>query len=389
MPQRRYFGRDREASPIFAPQETLMSDIKTTPFHQAHKDAGAKLVDFAGWELPIHYGSQIAEHEAVRTDAGMFDVSHMLVTDVAGEKAKAFFRKLLANDVAKLGFVGKALYSAMLNDKGGVIDDLIVYRVSEDETRYRIVSNGATREKDSAQFQKIGAEFGIKLTPRYDLAMLAVQGPKAIAKLLTVKPEWADTINSLKPFQGADLGNDWFVARTGYTGEDGVEVILPGSEAGAFFKALQQAGVKPCGLGARDTLRMEAGMNLYGNDMDDDVSPLEAGMAWTVDLKDEARDFVGKAALVALKEKGVSVKQVGLLLAKGGVLREHMEVITPEGKGITTSGVFSPSLKQSIAIARVPKAFEGDTAKVVIRGKEVDVRVLKLPFVRNGQKQFD
>jgi len=366
-----------------------MSDIKTTPFHQAHKDAGAKLVDFAGWELPIHYGSQIAEHEAVRTDAGMFDVSHMLVTDVTGEKAKAFFRKLLANDVAKLGFVGKALYSAMLNDQGGVIDDLIVYRGNEAETQYRIVSNGATREKDSAQFQKIGAEFGIKLTPRYDLAMLAVQGPKAIAKLLTVKPEWTDTINGLKPFQGADLGNDWFVARTGYTGEDGVEVILPGSEAEAFFKALQQAGVNPGGLGARDTLRMEAGMNLYGNDMDDNTSPLEAGMAWTVDLKDEARDFVGKAPLVALKEKGVSVKQVGLLLAKGGILREHMEVITPQGKGETTSGVFSPSLKQSIAIARVPKTFEGDTAKVVIRGKEVDVRVLKLPFVRNGQKQFD
>ena len=366
-----------------------MSDIKTTPFHQAHKDAGAKLVDFAGWELPIHYGSQIAEHEAVRTDAGMFDVSHMLVTDVTGEKAKDFFRKLLANDVAKLGFVGKALYSAMLNDQGGVIDDLIVYRGNEAETQYRIVSNGATREKDSAQFQKIGAEFGIKLTPRYDLAMLAVQGPKAVAKLLTVKPEWADTINGLKPFQGADLGNDWFVARTGYTGEDGVEVILPGSEAEAFFKALQQAGVKPCGLGARDTLRMEAGMNLYGNDMDDNTSPLEAGMAWTVDLKDEARDFVGKAPLVALKEKGVSVKQVGLLLAKGGILREHMEVITPQGKGETTSGVFSPSLKQSIAIARVPKNFEGDAAKVLIRGKEVDVRVLKLPFVRNGQKQFD
>ena len=366
-----------------------MSDIKTTPFHQAHKDAGAKLVDFAGWELPIHYGSQIAEHEAVRTDAGMFDVSHMLVTDVTGEKAKDFFRKLLANDVAKLGFVGKALYSAMLNDQGGVIDDLIVYRGNEAETQYRIVSNGATREKDSAQFQKIGAEFGIKLTPRYDLAMLAVQGPKAVAKLLTVKPEWADIVNGLKPFQGADLGNDWFVARTGYTGEDGVEVILPGSEAEAFFKALQQVGVKPCGLGARDTLRMEAGMNLYGNDMDDNTSPLEAGMAWTVDLKDEARDFVGKAPLVALKEKGVSVKQVGLLLAKGGILREHMEVITPQGKGETTSGVFSPSLKQSIAIARVPKNFEGDAAKVLIRGKEVDVRVLKLPFVRNGQKQFD
>ena len=366
-----------------------MSTPQTTPFHQAHQDANGKLVDFAGWELPIHYGPQIQEHEAVRTDAGMFDVSHMLVTDVSGDQAKAFFQKLLANDVSKLGFVGKALYSAMLNDNGGVIDDLIVYRMNDTETQYRIVSNGATREKDLAQFAKIGAEFGISLIPRYELAMLAVQGPKAVEKLLAVKPEWAETVNQLAVFQGADLGNDWFVARTGYTGEDGVEVVLPGSEAHTFFTTLREAGVQPCGLGARDTLRMEAGMNLYGNDMDDDTSPLEAGMGWTVDLKNEARDFVGKTALVALKEKGVAVKQVGLLLAKGGVLRDHMEVITPEGNGITTSGVFSPSLKQSIAIARVPKTFEGDSAKVLMRGKEVDVRVLKLPFVRNGKQQFE
>ncbi|QMT40335.1 glycine cleavage system aminomethyltransferase GcvT [Neisseria shayeganii] len=363
--------------------------LKQTPFYAAHQDAGGKLVDFAGWALPVNYGSQIQEHEAVRTDAGMFDVSHMLVSDIRGEQAKAWLQKLLANDVAKLSFVGKALYSAMLNDNGGVMDDLIVYRANEAETQYRIVSNAATREKDLAQFAKVGAAFGVDITPRYDLAMLAVQGPKAIEKLLAVKPEWAETVNALKPFQGADLGNDWFVARTGYTGEDGVEVILPGSEATAFFAALREAGVQPCGLGARDTLRMEAGMNLYGHDMDDETSPLQAGMGWTVDLKDESRDFIGKTALVALKEQGVDVKQVGLLLAKGGVLREGMEVVTPEGQGITTSGVFSPSLKQSIAIARVPKAFEGDTAKVLMRGKEVDVRVLKLPFVRNGQKQFE
>ncbi|WP_107726722.1 glycine cleavage system aminomethyltransferase GcvT [Neisseria weaveri] len=366
-----------------------MTTLKTTPFNQAHKNAGGKLVDFAGWELPVNYGSQIQEHEAVRTDAGMFDVSHMLVSDIKGSQAKQWLQKLLANDVAKLSFVGKALYSAMLNDNGGVMDDLIVYRTNEAETQYRIVSNAATREKDLAQFAKVGEAFGIEITPRYDLAMLAVQGPKAIEKLLAVKPEWAETVNALKPFQGADLGNDWFVARTGYTGEDGVEVILPGTEATAFFTSLREAGVQPCGLGARDTLRMEAGMNLYGHDMNDETSPLQAGMGWTVDLKDENRDFIGKTALVALKEKGVDVKQVGLLLAKGGVLREGMEVVTEQGKGITTSGVFSPSLKQSIAIARVPKAFEGDAAKVVIRGKEVDVRVLKLPFVRNGQKQFD
>ncbi|UNU73528.1 glycine cleavage system aminomethyltransferase GcvT [Moraxella nasovis] len=364
-----------------------------TPFFDAHVAHNAKIVDFAGWELPIHYGSQIDEHNAVRTDAGMFDVSHMLTTDVTGDNARAFFQKLIANDVAKLSFVGKALYSAMLNDNGGVIDDLIVYRKNEDETAYRIVSNGATREKDSAQFAKIGQEFGITLTPRYDLGMLAIQGPKAIEKLLTVKPHWADVVNGLKPFVGADLAqvgdDDWFVARTGYTGEDGVEVILPATKAVAFFNELSKAGVKPAGLGARDTLRMEAGMNLYGNDMDDETSPLEAGMAWTVDLKDETRDFVGKSALMALKADGVKVKQVGLLLGKGGVLRSGMEVITDNGNGITTSGVFSPSLNQSIAIARVPVDFKGETAKVVMRGKEVDVRVLKLPFVRNGQKQFD
>lgn len=360
-----------------------------TPLFDAHTAHNGKIVDFGGWELPVNYGSQIDEHNAVRTDAGMFDVSHMLVTDVTVDNAKAFLQKLLANDVAKLSFVGKALYSGMLNDKGGVIDDLIVYRMNESETAYRIVSNGATREKDSAHFAKIGEEFGVTLTPRYELAMLAVQGPKAVEKMLAVKPEWADKVNALKPFVGVDLGNDWFVARTGYTGEDGVEVVMPADEAVGFFDELVKAGVTPCGLGARDTLRMEAGMNLYGNDMDDDTSPLEAGMGWTVDLKDESRDFVGKSALVALKNDGIKVRQVGLLLAKGGVLRAGMEVVTDNGNGITTSGVFSPSLNQSIAIARVPADFKGETAKVIMRGKELPVRVLKLPFVRNGKKQFD
>lgn len=364
-----------------------MTTPKITPFNQAHKNAGGKLVDFAGWELPVNYGSQIQEHEAVRTDAGMFDVSHMLVSDIQGEHAKAWLQKLLANDVAKLSFVGKALYSAMLNENGGVMDDLIVYRSNEAETQYRIVSNAATREKDLAQFAKVGEAFGVNITPRYDLAMLAVQGPKAVEKLLSVKPEWAETVRALKVFQGADLGNDWFVARTGYTGEDGVEVILPATEANEFFQQLHAAGVQPCGLGARDTLRMEAGMNLYGHDMDEQTSPLHAGMAWTVDLKDENRDFVGKSALLALKEAGLAVKQVGLLLETRGVLREGMAVVTPHGKGVITSGTFSPSLKQSIAIARVPSATEG-SAQVDIRGTLTEARVLKLPFVRNGQKQF-
>lgn len=347
------------------------------------------MVDFAGWELPVHYGSQLQEHEAVRNNAGVFDVSHMLISDIQGADAQAFLRKLAANDIAKLGKVGKALYSAMLNEQGGVIDDIIIYRMSEDCTRYRIVSNGATREKDLAHFQKVAGGLAVGITPRYDLAMLAVQGPQAIDKLLNMKPEWTDAVRALTAFQGADVGGDWFVTRTGYTGEEGVEVMLPEAQAEAFFQALLAAGVQACGLGARDTLRLEAGMNLYGNDMDDDTSPLEAGMAWTVDLKDENRDFVGKSALLALKQRGLAMKQVGLLLAKGGVLRDGMTVITEAGEGLTTSGAFSPSLKQSIAIARVPASFAGNEAKVLMRGKEVAVRVLPLPFVRNGKAMFE
>ena len=292
-----------------------------TPFYQAHLDAGGKMVDFSGWELPIHYGSQIDEHEAVRSDAGMFDVSHMVVTDVEGSEAKAWLQKLLANDVAKLSTVGKALYTAMLNDEGGVIDDLITYRMNEEETQYRIVSNAATRDKDLAQFEKVAKDFDVTLTERPELGMLAVQGPNAIEKLKQAKPNWADTLDGLKPFVGKDLTNieaqNWFVARTGYTGEDGVEVILHADDAIAFFDLLQQHGIKPAGLGARDTLRMEAGMNLYGHDMDESISPYECGMAWTLALKDD-RAFVGRDALVSKrkqsKESGTSMKQVGLLL---------------------------------------------------------------------------
>ncbi|MGI9340080.1 MAG: glycine cleavage system aminomethyltransferase GcvT, partial [Psychrobacter sp.] len=377
---------------------------KRTPLYQSHVDSDGKLVDFSGWELPIHYGSQIEEHEAVRTDAGMFDVSHMVVADIKGTDAKAWLQKLLANDVAKLKTVGKALYSGMLNEQGGVIDDLIVYLMNEDATEYRIVSNAATRDKNMAQFHKVAAGFDISITERPELAMIAVQGPKAVEKLAKAKPSWSETLSGLKPFVGADLtdieGDDWFVARTGYTGEDGVEVIMHGDDAPAFFDLLKDNGIKPAGLGARDTLRMEAGMNLYGHDMDDNVSPYECNMGWTLALKDE-REFVGRDALVSkrkqAKENNTAMKQVGLLMTSRGVLREGMEVTINQGTdneqtGVITSGTFSPSLKNSIAIARVPASLsEEDTVQIDLRGKGkfVDVRVLKLPFVRNGQQQFD
>ncbi len=375
-----------------------------TPFYQSHIDSDGKLVDFSGWELPIHYGSQIEEHEAVRTDAGMFDVSHMVVTDIKGADTKAWLQKLLANDINKLTTAGKALYSGMLNEQGGVIDDLIVYLMNAEETEYRIVSNAATRDKDLAQFNKVAEGFDITIIERPELAMLAVQGPNAIAKLAQAKPSWTDTLAALKPFVGADLtdieGTDWFVARTGYTGEDGVEVIMHANDAPAFFEQLKANGIKPAGLGARDTLRMEAGMNLYGHDMDETISPYECNMGWTLALKDD-RAFVGREALVSKrkqsKEDNTAMKQVGLLLTTRGVLREGMTVTINQGTdneqtGIITSGTFSPSLKNSIAIARVPTSLsEDDSVQVDLRGKGkfVDVRVLKLPFVRNGKQQFD
>ena len=383
-----------------------MTTPQRTPFYQSHLDADGKLVDFSGWELPINYGSQIEEHEAVRTDAGMFDVSHMVVTDVVGAEAKVWLQKLLANDVAKLKTVGKAIYSGMLNAEGGIIDDLIVYRMNDGDTEYRIVSNAATRDKDLAQFEKVAADFEVKLTERPELAMLAVQGPNAIEKLKAAKPTWSAVLDELKPFVGADLndieGPDWFVAKTGYTGEDGVEVILHGDHAAEFYALLLSHDIKPAGLGARDTLRMEAGMNLYGHDMDETVSPYECGMAWTLALKDE-RDFIGREALVAKRKQakadGTAMKQVGLLLESRGVLREGMEVVINDAegadsglRGIITSGTFSPTLKQSIAIARVPDSVADDAVvQVDLRGKGkfVDLRVIKLPFVRNGQKQFD
>ncbi len=369
--------------------------LQRTPFYQSHIDSNGKIVDFSGWELPIHYGSQIAEHEAVRTDAGMFDVSHMVVTDIEGKNAKAWLQKLLANDIAKAKFVGKAIYSAMLNEQGGVIDDLIAYRMNEEETQYRIVSNAATRDKDLAQFETVGKDFGVTITERPELAMLAIQGPKAIEKLAKAKPAWAETLTGLKPFVGADLtkieGKDWFVAKTGYTGEDGVEVILPSQQANEFFKLLKGNGIMPTGLGARDTLRLEAGMNLYGHEMDETINPYECGMAWTLALKDD-RDFIGRKAMQDKQDKAVAegneVMQVGLVLEGRGVLRDGMTVTLDNGKtGIITSGTFSPSLKHSIAIARIPKT-DTTTAKVDLRGTPAQVRIISLPFVRNGKKQF-
>ena len=361
-----------------------MSTLKHTPLHAKHIASGARMVDFGGWDMPVNYGSQIEEHHAVRQDAGIFDVSHMRVVDIHGAKVRDFLRYVLANNVDKLQTSGKALYSCMLRPEGGVIDDLIVYFFTEDY--FRLVVNAGTADKDIAWLneQNTAGGYDLTLTPRPDMALIAVQGPNARTKVWQALPFTQAPSESLKPFNAAFVENDgaqWMVARTGYTGEDGFEIALPATLVEATWDALVAAGVQPAGLGARDTLRLEAGMNLYGQDMDEAVSPLNAGLAWTVDLKSE-RDFIGKAALV---KDGATEQVVGLILLDKGVLRAHQAVNTAHGAGEITSGTFSPTMQQSIAMARVPAGVAiGDTVQVAIRDKQLNAKVMKLPFVRNG-----
>ncbi len=360
--------------------------IQRTPLYDTHVAAGAKIVDFAGWQMPINYGSQIEEHHAVRRDAGMFDVSHMLAIDLAGCESKDFLRRLLANDVAKLTTPGKALYSCMLKDDGGVIDDLIVYYFSD--AKYRIVVNAGTAEKDLAWMRLVAANFAVSLTPRRDLAMIAIQGPNARERFWTAFPVARAQTVLLGAFQATEW-DGWLIARTGYTGEDGFEIAVPAAEAATVWRKLAEAGVKPCGLGARDTLRLEAGMNLYGQDMDETQNPLESGLAWTVDFKDANRDFLGKSALVARCDAGKPREFLGLLLLDKGVLRAHQKVVTAQGEGETTSGSFSPTLNQSIALARLPAGVKpGDEVQVAIRDKLLKAKVVKPVFARNGQSQL-
>jgi aminomethyltransferase len=359
--------------------------LKKTVLNAAHRTMSARMVDFGGWDMPVNYGSQIEEHNAVRNDCGMFDVSHMCPVDVVGADCRKFLSRLVANDVAKLQIPGKALYAAMLNDAGGVIDDLIIYFLTD--TRFRIVINAGTALKDLDWMQAKVSEWqlDVTITQRRDgnepLGIIAVQGPNARAKVWEVLPQAKAATEGLKPFFAAEV-DQYFIASTGYTGEDGYEIMLPAGEAEALWNKLNAAGVAPCGLGARDTLRLEAGMNLYGQDMDETVSPLDAGLSWTVAMKDE-RDFVGKAALTAT---GQQKQFLGLILLDKGVLRGHQTVITKQGNGEITSGSFSPTLQQSIALARLPLGVAiGDDVEVDIRGKLLKAKVTKPVFARNGK----
>ena len=361
-------------------QKTILND--------AHRALGAKMVDFGGWDMPLHYGSQVEEHHVVRRDAGMFDVSHMTVVDLRGARTREFLRNLVANSVDKLQKPGKALYTCMLNPQGGVIDDLIIYFLAEDF--FRLVVNAATRDKDLAWITQQAAAFAVEVTEQPQLAMIAVQGPTARERVIgLLSPDTAAAAKKIGKFVATEAvthdGVPLFIARTGYTGEDGFEIIVPQDQAVALWDALLAAGVKPAGLGARDTLRLEAGMNLYGQDMDDTVSPYEAALSWTVAL-DEGRDFTGRGLLEQQKANGAPRQMIGVVMDEKGVLRHGQKVLTANGDGEILSGTFSPTLGKAIAFARVPAGEPGDV-RVDIRGREVPVRVVKFPFVRDGKPQ--
>lgn len=357
---------------------------KKTPLFEQHQAAGAKFVNFHGWEMPLHYGSQIAEHLQVRQDAGMFDVSHMTIVDLLGAGGRQFLRYLLCNDIDRLSHVGKAMYSCMLNHHGGIVDDLLTYVRAADN--YRLVLNSATRPRVLPWIRQQAEGFALGIHERNDYALLAIQGPQAIAKTMqTLNPAQLDAVSTLQTFEGKDV-NDWFFARTGYTGEDGLEIMLPATEAPQFWQALLSVGVKPCGLGARDTLRLEAGLMLYGQDMDETTTPLESGLAWTVSWQPDDRNFIGREALFLQKQDGLKRKMVGLILEGRGIMRSQQRVILEGiGEGIITSGSYSPTLQQSIALARVPIAAQTH-CMVEIRDELIPASIVAPRFVRFGKK---
>ncbi|ROO25878.1 glycine cleavage system aminomethyltransferase GcvT [Salinisphaera orenii] len=364
-----------------------------TPLHDEHVALDARLVDFAGWDMPIDYGSQIAEHKAVRDNAGMFDVSHMAVADITGDDAREFLRRVMANDVARIDEVGRALYTCMLNTRGGVIDDLIVYHLAEGH--YRAVLNAATTNKDLAWLHGQIGTYRVAVEHRSDLAIVAVQGPRA--RELTTKvldTGLAEAAFRLKPFSATTEG-DVSVGRTGYTGEDGFEIVMPAGDAAAFWRALKSTGVAPVGLGARDTLRLEAGLNLYGQDMDEDTTPLESGLAWTVAFEPAEREFVGREALEHARAAGVTMQRVGLVLEGRGVMRHGAKVraagsnvAAADAAGEVTSGSYAPTLSRSIGLARIPSDWD-DGVEVAIRDKWLPARLVTPPFVRNGKSRID
>lgn len=353
-----------------------------TPLYDMHLALGAKMVDFNGWDMPLHYGSQVEEHHHVRNECGVFDISHMSIFDIQGDQAQAFLQHLLSNDVALLSTIGRAQHSLLLNEQGGVIDDALVFRT---DTGYRLVSNAITRERVQNWLEQHTQTFACTVIWRNDLCLFSIQGPLARERLASILSSTrANLIQKLQHHEAA-VDGDWLISCTGYTGEDGIEIMLPAQQAIDFINELVGAGIAPIGIGARDTLRLEAGFNLYGLDVDEQVSPLTANMDELICWQPESRDFIGRNALQAQLDNGICEKLVGLVLEERGVLRAGQPVrINNQISGVITSGSFSPTLGKAIALARVPMQ-TGDRGEVEIRRKWFPVRIVKPRFVRAGK----
>lgn len=359
----------------------MNSPLKTSPLHAAHLAAGARMSALSSWEMPADYGDPVAEHTAVRQAAGVFDISHLVTLEVSGAGATPFLRGLLANDVANLKRPGSTLYSCMLDDDGRILDDLIVHRISDGE--YRLIANAGNAERAVRWMRKRIAQSGanVSLGTRNDLALLAVQGPQAIDRAMRAIPELNTARGVPSPFSAVRL-SDLFIARSGFTGEDGLEVGVPIYRAEAMWEALLKAGIRPCGLAARETLRLEAGFRQYGQDMDDTTTPLDAGLVRTIDFSDPERDFVGRQAL---EDKPWIACTMGLVF-DARQPEARMPVITPRGAGTTTSAAWSPTLGRGIAFAQLPQGSQiGETVEIELRGERLPARVVEPPFVRDGK----
>jgi aminomethyltransferase len=365
--------------------------VANTIFHQQHLNLNAKMFNFGGWDMPIHYGSQISEHLHTRNSVSIFDVSHMAVVDVHGDDAHAFLENLLANNINKLESEGQALYSCMLNHEGGILDDLIAYKVGN---FYRLVINASTAENDLVWMRAVARDYKLlEIIPRRSniqgmqspLVLLALQGPQSLLAISNVFPLLSDQVAAIPYFGSKILDTEFgevMFSRTGYTGEDGFELFLPFSYGCQIWDLFLSHGVLPAGLGARDTLRIEAGYNLYGQDMSSGFNPFDCGLAWTVDLGNE-RHFIGSNSLRTYSRK---FSFMGLVLMGKGILRAHQVIKTEYGDGEITSGTFSPSLQQSIAFARVPRqVVPNSLVNVVIRDQIIPAKVIKPTFVRKGK----
>jgi aminomethyltransferase len=365
----------------------MSSELKHTPLFEEHRALGGKMVPFAGWEMPVQYPTGITtEHHAVRRAAGLFDVSHMGEIEVRGERALDFVQYVTTNDVSRLE-VGQAQYSTLLQDDGTLLDDLLVYRLPD---HLMLVVNGSNKDRDLAWIRRFAERFAVELRDRTDeIALIALQGPESAAILSRLTDLPLDEIRYYRFAAGAVDGMDTLVSRTGYTGEDGFELYLPAAGAAQLWRRLLEVGrddgLLPAGLGARDSLRLEMGYALYGNDLDERRTPLEAGLGWVVKL--DKGEFVGREALQRQKEQGVRERLAGFRLRERGFPRPGYQVRVNGGAvGEVTSGVVSPSLGEGIGMAFLPAeaAKPGSEIEVVIRDRAIPAEVVRPPFYKQG-----